>query len=144
MKAKSTAAMASIAVMGFASSCAIIPGFPRSGDDPTARELAVTAGFGTRIRMGTSVGIEFNEACQAYFPEAANHLLILLDTFDGLTVEAAGDDVVLLIEFGEASFCGPVNDPVVTRDSWSEGTYRVFVGTPTEGVEVDYTLEFVE
>ena len=34
--------------------------------------------------------------------------------------------------------------PTVERGSWSVGTYDIFVGSPTEGATVTYTLRFVE
>jgi hypothetical protein len=115
-------------------------------DDPTAFEVRVSPGSALRTRTGTSTGTEAAGVCGGFIPANPNHQLVVTgSSVTGMRVEAVSDDdVILRIEFGQSTFCGDGETPTVERGSWSVGTYDIFVGSPTEGATVTYTLRFVE
>lgn len=114
------------------------------GDDPTAREVTIATGFGTRERSGSTVGEQEVAICNGWFPMTANHVVDIEDALN-MTVQAssAGDER-LWITFGQSNFCGEGTDAQAVMRFWGTGTVQVYVGTATQGAQLDYDLEFIE
>jgi hypothetical protein len=77
----------------------------------------------------------------AYFPATANHVMSLSAATTGLTIRVESDDeFVLWVRSDGGSFCNTEQEDNVARGSWSAGEYDIFIGSPTQGATIEYTL----
>lgn len=87
--------------------------------------------------------------CTGYASETPDHILVLQQPSEALTVQvnSGGNDTTLLIQgpSGGTVRCGQDTsrrnpDANIVDGSWAAGTYRVWVGTHTQGQRYNYSL----
>lgn len=77
----------------------------------------------------------------AFFPTEPNHRLVFIEPVAGVGVRVTSDvEVVLWIRGESGNFCNAAGTDLITRGSWSAGSYDVFIGSPTQGTVVEYEL----
>lgn len=153
---KCVVCLATVALLGLFIGCQAAP--PSDDDDlGELDDFAIVTGRGfneaTRVGTFTATTTEGVFTCRststsaeplaanAFFAPAPNHRLTLTTALTGLTVEVVSDDeIVLWIRSGANNFCNDAGESFIERGSWSAGDYDIFMGSPTEGTVIEYTL----
>jgi hypothetical protein len=126
----------------FIAGCAGAPVPDDNDDDETATNVTVDSGFTSAHREGSTTGQQEQAICAGWFPSTPNHTL-LIDESSSLTVRAssAGDEKLWVV-FGQSNYCGDGATAQEISRVWGTGTYQIYVGTTTQGAQLDYELDF--
>ncbi|PSN17680.1 hypothetical protein C7271_16465 [filamentous cyanobacterium CCP5] len=145
------------ALMGLLASLLVVPPvFAQSANfaslsvgpgSPSASTNGYTAGFfplsniAGRDRQGN--------VCTGFATQAPDHILVLQQDMASLAiqVDSGGNDTTLMIQGPEDGTirCGQDTsrrntDARIADENWRAGTYRIWVGTHTQGQRYSYTL----
>lgn len=134
--------------------CVMVACAPQTGgsanqnlaNDAMNEGVSVAAGFTIATRVGTSTGQQEAAVCEGWFPLEPNHTVTIEGGLNMTVTLVGASDPRLWILCGESHFCGAEtaeNTWTINR-FWTAGTCEVYVGAPSEGEQLQYTLEFLE
>lgn len=110
-------------------------------------DLMLDPGFIEESVQGSTTGGPVTDAvCPGSWPDAPGHGMTLSSPITGMVVHLDTAEAILMITFGQSTFCSEVVDGVsaIERGSWSGGDYDVYVGKAEAGAEVEYVLTATE
>ncbi|PSN14136.1 hypothetical protein C7293_12930 [filamentous cyanobacterium CCT1] len=120
--------------------------FTLSGANPTASVSGFTNGISA---MSNIAGRDRNgTVCAGFADTNPDHTMILQQDLASLTlqVNSGGNDTSLLVQGPDGSVrCGADSDrrnpdALIQDQSWSAGTYRIWVGSHNQGQRYSYSL----
>ncbi|MGB3296949.1 MAG: hypothetical protein WBA76_01675 [Phormidesmis sp.] len=141
---------------------ALLGGMMLQGGGVSADELApMTLTAGEAIAQGTTSGRDSltqlaardrrRKICLGYANADPDHILILIDDQPRLqvAVDSSGGDTTLLIQGPKGIDCNDNarrgdRDAAVIDSDWPAGKYRIWVGSFSQGEQLNYTLRISE
>ncbi len=127
----------------------VLAGCPVNTPPPAGETNTLSPGFGSSFATGEVQGINADGTCPGFFPATATRTITLTQAIAGMRIRASSEtvntDVVVMVRFGNTTFCGNVgDDSEVFRGNWSAGVYEIFVGTEDQNDRADFDLLITE